>query len=234
MHEAHHRWYSPSLSRDIEMLVFGYDGLPVIAFPTSMGRYYQNKDFGLIDSVRWFVDNGFIKVYCIDGIDEMSWYNKSVHPAVRAYNHTCYDNMLHRELVPRAKYETGRHKVAVAGCSFGGYHAANYAFKHPEDVSHLVSMSGSLNIKEQMDGYYDDNFYFNHPPDYLPGSQSPHLWEMKIFLGTTEQDACRWSNFEISGILNQKNIPHWLDVRPYGGHDWPIWKEMFPHYVSLF
>ena len=38
-------------------------------------------------------------------------------------------------------------KVAVAGCSFGGYHAANFAFRHPGYVSHIFSMGGAFNIK---------------------------------------------------------------------------------------
>jgi len=53
--EQYHRWYSPNLSMDLEMLVFGDRGYPVILFPTTKGRYYQNKDFGLIDSVKWFI-----------------------------------------------------------------------------------------------------------------------------------------------------------------------------------
>ena len=52
MNERYIRWWTPYLSRDFEMLVFGNGGgLPLILFPTSFGRYYQNKDFGLIDSV---------------------------------------------------------------------------------------------------------------------------------------------------------------------------------------
>jgi len=51
MNEQHVRWYTPHLSRDFEMLVFGHAGYPVILFPTSLGRYYQNKDFGLVGSV---------------------------------------------------------------------------------------------------------------------------------------------------------------------------------------
>ena len=54
------------------MLVFGHAGYPVILFPTSLGRYYQNKDFGLIDSVAHLLDTGKIKIYCPDGIDEQS------------------------------------------------------------------------------------------------------------------------------------------------------------------
>ena len=51
MNEQHVRWYTRHLSRDFEMLVFGHAGYPVVLFPTSLGRYYQNKDFGLVGSV---------------------------------------------------------------------------------------------------------------------------------------------------------------------------------------
>ena len=51
MNERHLKWYTPYLSREFDMLAFGNGGLPLILFPTSFGRYYQNKDFGLVDSV---------------------------------------------------------------------------------------------------------------------------------------------------------------------------------------
>lgn len=45
MNERHIRWWTPHLSRDFDMLVFGNGGgLPLILFPTSFGRYDQNKD----------------------------------------------------------------------------------------------------------------------------------------------------------------------------------------------
>jgi len=214
------------------MLVFGTRGYPVILFPTSMGRHYQNKDAGLIDSVRWFVDNGLVKIYCPDSIDTQSWYNKDIHPADRARTHIAYHKMLRDEVVPWAMHETGVGKVAMAGCSFGGYHAANYAFKHPEQVAHLFSMSGAFDIKMFTHDHYDDNIFYNNPVDYLPGSNNPSLWHMNIILGTSEHDICKGHNYDLSRILNQKHINHWLDVRPYADHDWPIWKEMFPHYLS--
>ena len=49
MNERYIRWWTPHMSRDFEMLVFGdARGLPLVLFPTSFGRYSQNKDFGLI------------------------------------------------------------------------------------------------------------------------------------------------------------------------------------------
>jgi len=232
MNEQYHKWYSEQLSADIEMLVYGDRGYPVILFPTSMGRYYQNKDFGLIDSAAWFIQEGLVKIYSIDTIDSLSWYNKHIHPADRVRNHIHYDQMLYHELVPRAMYETGVGKVCVAGCSFGGYHAANFAFKHPDKVSHLFSMSGAFDIRGQLDGFYNDDVYYNNPVDFVSNSSDSAIWQLKIILGTSEHDICKDANVNLSGILNQKGIPHWLDIRPNAVHDWPVWREMFPHYLS--
>jgi esterase/lipase superfamily enzyme len=232
-HEHYHKWYSPRLSRDIEVLAFGTRGYPVILFPTSLGHYYENKDFKLIDSVNWFLDEGLVKIYCVDGIDELSWYNKNIHPADRAKNHNCYDLMLYHELVPLAQQETGVGRVATAGCSFGGYHATNFAFKHPDVVKYVFNMGAAFDIRDQVDGYYDDNVYYNNPMDFLPNAQSDFFHDMLVVLGTGTRDMCWNANERMAEILRNKGIPHWLDVRQDAEHDWPVWRQMFPHYLSL-
>ncbi|MBP7821573.1 MAG: esterase family protein [Saprospiraceae bacterium] len=233
MKEEHFKWYSNNLSMDFEMAVYGHGGYPIIMFPSSMGRYYESKDFGLIESVRWFLDRGIISIYCPDSVDKHSWYNKQVHPARRVKNHIWYDKMVLDEIVHRVRHNTPSGKVAVAGCSFGGYHAANFAFRHCDVVSHLFSMSGAFDIKTFMDGYYDDNVYFNNPLDYLGGLYHPELYKMKIVLGTSEWDICLDANLKLSHLLHSKGIPHWLDMRGWQSHDWALWREMFPHYISL-
>ncbi len=234
MQEEYIKWYSPNLSRDFDMLTFGHAGQPVILFPTSKGRYYENKDFKLIDAVADYVDSGRIKIYCPDGIDEWSWYSKDIHPADRVKNHMWYDKMLNDEVVSRARHETGYGKVATAGCSFGGYHAANFAFRHPWLVNHMFSLSGAFDITGQLDGFYNDDVYYNNPVDFLPNDNHPGLWEMNIVLGTTDQDICRGYNEHLSEILSRKAINHWLDMRENALHDWPIWRTMFRDYVSIF
>jgi esterase/lipase superfamily enzyme len=230
--EEYKKWYSPNLGSDIELLIFGHSGYPVILFPTSNGRYYQNKDFGLIDAAAWLLEQGKVKIYCPDSIDGITWYNKSVHPAERAKNHTWYDKMILEEVASLARNETGYSKLVTAGCSFGGYHAANFAFRHPWMVSHLFSMSGIFDITDEMDGFYNSDVYYNNPVDFLPHDQDPELWNMDIVLGAGEYDICRPFNERLSGILHQKSIGHWLDIRPNADHDWPIWREMFPAYLS--
>jgi len=233
LREEYHKWHSPIIGREFEMLVFGHGGFPLILFPTSQGSYYQNKDQGLIESARWFLENGKVRIYCPDSIDAYSWYNKSISPAERAWNQTLYDKLLLEEIAPRALRETGGTRVAVAGCSFGGYHAANFAFRHPAFTAYCFSMSGVFDIRSFVDGYYDDNVYYNSPADFIPGANDPALWNMGIVLGTADRDICRGQNEAMSRLLSAKNIRHWLDIRVDRDHDWPVWREMFPHYLSM-
>lgn len=232
MKEDYHKWYSPTLSLDIEMLVFGHAGYPLVLFPTTMGKHNECRDMQLIESAKWFLEEGLVQIYCPDSINELSWYDKNIHPADRVKNHIVYDEFIMNEIVNPICSERGIQKVAVAGVSFGGYHAANFAFKHPERVSHMFSLSGSFDIKSFLDGYYDDNVFYNNPVDFLPDSNHPDLWNMNIILGTSDWDICLEANQILAKILSDKNIPFWFDERKWAEHDWPIWRQMFPHYLS--
>ncbi len=233
MNEQYYKWHSPSLDQDVEMLVFGHAGQPVILFPTSKGEYYQNKDQGMITAAQGFLESGKVKIYCPASNDADSWYNKSIPPNERAWNQEKFDRMISTELVPWAQHETGYERMAFAGCSFGGYHAVNSAFRHPNLASYCFSMGGAFDITQFTDGFYDDTIYFNNPVDYIPNDNNPNLWKMGIILGTGEYDICRADNERLDAMLQQKNIRHWLDMRPQANHDWPVWREMFPHYLSL-
>ncbi len=104
MNERYIKWYTPWLSREFEMLVFGNGGgLPLILFPTSFGSYYQNKDFGMVGSVSGYVDAGGVTVYCPDAIDLESFYNKSIYPADRMRTHNAYENVIVHDVFDLAR-----------------------------------------------------------------------------------------------------------------------------------
>ncbi len=232
MQEQYKKWYSPTLSMDTELLIFGHTGRPVILFPTTKGSYHENRDFKMLESAKWFIEKGMIQVYCPSSVDAYSWYNKSIPPASRVKNHIWYDKFIHREILEPALQKSGHAKACVAGPSFGGFHALNFAFRHPDRVSHLLSMSGAFEVKSFVDNYYDENVYFNNPVDYMPGNNNPHLWQMSIVLGVGEHDICLDASRKMSGILNAKGIKHWLDIYRGEKHDWPLWRKMFPKYLS--
>ena len=232
MKEEYFKWFSNFLQRDVQMLVFGHAGYPVVLFPTSKGSFHENRDMGLIASAQWYIEQGLIQIYCPESNDAQSFYNKSVHPHQRIEQHVAYDKMICHELVERIRLNTRVGKVVTAGCSFGGYHAANFAFRHPGYVSHMFSMSGAFSIRSFMDGYVHDDIYYNSPLEFLGALHDNELWNMDIVLGTSNWDICYDSNLQLHKVLKSRGLPHWLDVRQNRQHDWDVWKEMFPHYLS--
>ena len=178
-----------------------------------------------------------MKIYCPDGIDEQSWHNRAIAPAERVLAHMAYERVILQEVVARAQQETGQARVAVAGAGFGGYHALNFALRHPDRTGYCITMSGSFDIRAFLDGHDDEDCYFNNPVYYLPSLNDPwflgHLRRMGIVLGTGDRDGCRDRNLERSRLLTAKGVPHFLDDHKWCGHDWTDWHSMFPHYLSL-
>ncbi len=231
MNREYHKWFSPSLQREMELLVFGHAGTPVIVFPTSMGRFFDYENRHMIDAIRDRYENGRLQAFCVDSVDSESWYNKSVPPRERAARHVQYDRYLLDEVVPFVYARNASERIAVTGCSFGGYHSVNFALKHPDIVDTCVSMGGAFDIHQFLNGYYDDNCYYNCPPDFLPNLNDEWFLDryrrMRIVLATGETDICLEENRRLSGIMNAKGIPHYLDIWGDGaGHDWPWWERM--------
>lgn len=214
------------------MLVLGHWGYPILLFPTTLGSYYQAKDMGLIHAIETLINSGKYKIYCVETIDAESWYASYLSPAEKVKKHIKYDRFLANELISFIQAQCNVEKIGVAGCSFGGYHAANFAFRHPHLVAYLISMSGIFNLKGFMDGYYDDNFYFNNPIDFLQNEQGWRFGHMNIILGSSEADICLDYNIELSSTLNRIGVEHWLDIKGSEKHDWPLWRHMFHYYLS--
>jgi len=235
MNREYHKGYSRELNRDMEVLVFGSAGLPLLVFPTSMGRFFEYEDRGMIGVLAPKIEGNEVQVFCSDAVDLESWYNKAVHPKQRVLRHLQYERYLLHELLPWVRWKNPRPQLAVTGCSFGGYHAVNFSLKHPDLVTHCVSMSGAFDIHPFLDGYYDDDCYFNCPQDFLPNLNDDWFLsrcrQMKIVLGSADWDMCLDQNLKLSEKLNEKAVSHWLDVwRDHFQHDWPLWLGMAGKY----
>jgi esterase/lipase superfamily enzyme len=181
--------------------------------------------------VAYKYDNGQLQAFCVDSVDSESWYNKFVHPRERAARHQQYDAYVLEEVLPFIRSRNASPLLATTGCSFGGYHAVNFALRHPDRVTHTISMGGAFDVHQFLNGHYDDNCYFNCPPDFLPNMTDPWYLDryrrMQIVLATGETDICLEENVRLARILAAKGIPHTLDVWGNGtGHDWPWWRQM--------
>jgi esterase/lipase superfamily enzyme len=237
MNREYHKGYSQELHREMEMLVFGHAGTPMLVFPTSNGKFYEYEDRGMIGVLGAKIERGELQVFCPDAIDGESWYNKSAHPRIRVLRHLHYERYLLHELLPYLRWRNSSPQLVVTGCSFGGYHAVNFALKHPDIVTHCVSMGGAFDIHQFLDGYYDDDAYFNCPPDYLANMNDDwylsRYRKMKIVLASGEWDMCLDQNVRLSAVLNGKAVPNWLDIwGDHTGHDWPFWQKMAGKYFG--
>jgi esterase/lipase superfamily enzyme len=96
----YHRWWSKELSRDMELLVFGHAGTKVLVFPTSMGRFFEYENNGMVANLTDRIETGQLQLYCVDSVDAESWYNKGAHPYWRVQRHMQYERYLVNEVLP--------------------------------------------------------------------------------------------------------------------------------------
>lgn len=235
MYRDYVRWWSPSLHREMELLWFGQFGRPVLLFPTSAGRFFENEDFGLTGSLADKVDRGEIQLILPDTVNRESWYNRGVHPAVRVARHMQYDSYLRYELVPYIHNRAQRGDLVLFGASFGAYHAANFASRYPDLVSRAICFSGIYDIHPFLDGYWNDHCYFHCPVASIPnmdGEWVGKLSRVSWVIATGEHDSLVEENRHFSGMLWSKGIPNHLEIWPgVFGHDWPWWREHLRRFV---
>ncbi len=236
MRREYHRWFSPALHRDMELLVFGHAGARVIAFPTSMGRFFDWESRGLVRAIGEHLYNGWLQLYCVDSVDSESWYDHGKHPADRVARHQQYDDYLVNEVVPFTLVKNANPFLIATGASFGGYHALNFGLKHVDLTGRILSMSGLADVKSFADGYYDQTLYFNNPCDFISGEHDParlaRLREVDIIMAVGRDDRLYDSNQWLSEVLWGKGIGNALRIWDGFAHDWPIWEKMLPLYIG--
>jgi esterase/lipase superfamily enzyme len=231
MRREYIKWYSPSLHRDMELLAFGHAGFPIVVFPTSGGRFWEYEERGMVGALAPKIDRGELQVICIDSVDQESWYNKRASPVDRLNRQNAFDAYLALELAPFVRNRTSWGQMGTTGCSFGGYHAINFALRHPDIVTYAVSMSGAFNIPSRfLDGFHNQDAYLNSPLDYLPRLDDPwflaRIRSSYYVLIVGNEDPLFDQNVKMAHAFGVQRIPHLLDVWQGFGHDWPWWYKM--------
>ncbi|MEO5817081.1 MAG: alpha/beta hydrolase-fold protein [Gemmatimonadaceae bacterium] len=235
MHREHVRWYSPRLERDMDLLVFGHAGARVIVFPSSMGKFFEWEDQGMITALSEQLERGWLQLYCVDSVDSDSWYAKWKHPSDRAFYHARYDAYLRDEVVPLTQGNPNPF-LMTTGASFGAYHALTFALRYPHLVGRTIGLSGIYDIREVTDGYTDQHIYPYNPAEFILGESDPErlaaMQRMDIILAIGQDDSLRGNSEYFSGRLWSKNV--WNALRIWDGwsHDWPYWRQMIRAYIG--
>ena len=233
------RWHSDSLGKTMGVARWGHLGRPVVRFPTGGGDFLDCERFHVVKCLEPLIRAGRIKLYATDSVDRQGWTNRDALPSEKVRLGVSYDRWLVDELVPHIRRDCGGDmtRMACVGSSLGAYNALNAAAKHPELFGLMVGMSGTYVLDRRVDGYWDEDYYFNSPTQFLPnladGEQLDAL-RKSVFLiavgaGPYEN---RDYSFTVGRVLREKGIPHRGDVWKDGDHDWPTWREMLPHYLE--
>ncbi len=220
----------------MEMLIFGHAGLPVLVFPTSGGRFFEFEDRGMVSALTARIERGQLHLFCVDSVDMESWYNRQVPPRWRIARHVQYETYLMAEVLPLIRGQNQDARLISLGCSFGGYHAANIAFRHPDHFTGFLAMSGAFDLATFLQGYYDQDCYFNLPTHYMVNLADPWYLERysrnTYILATGWDDQCLGQNQNLDAILSSKNIPHQFHIwNSWNSHDWPTWSRMMQEYL---
>ena len=231
-------WFSQNLNIEMPLVAYGHAGYPLLMFPTAAADYLEYERFHLVEAIRPLIERGQIRAYSINSVNRYSLLNDQMPPHLKAELLTQFDRYVTDEVLPLIRRDTGHDdgRPLTTGASLGAFLAANVYFKHPDLFRGVIAMSGSYDVKSYLQGYYDDNVYFNNPADYLANLNDDRYLPLlqkadAIFIlsGQGSYEAPERSR-HLSDLLRAKQIPHTLDLWGHDvDHDWPWWRKMLPH-----
>jgi esterase/lipase superfamily enzyme len=234
-------WYSPILGQPMPIVSYGHWGHPLLLFPTAAADFLENERFGLVGAVGEQIDQGRVRVFSINSINNQAWMDENLSVAEQARRQNLYALYIEQEVVPyiRQVCQTPDLRIATSGASFGAFHAANTLFRRPDLFDAVIAMSGFFDLgPDYLRGYSDDNAYFNNPASYLPNLEGPYLHLLQtacrihVLTGQGSYEAPDASR-RLAGILGAKGVPCFLDVWGHDiPHDWPSWRKMLPYAVD--
>lgn len=242
MKRAYHKWYSPNLNRNMELLVFGHAGAKVLFFPPRMGRFYDYENWGVVASLKEKIEKGFIQLYCVDSLDIETFYSKTTAPKNRIIRHLAYEQYILKEVLPLTNGLNSNPYTIAAGCSLGAYHALNIAMKYPKLFCKVVAMSGRYDLtipvkyyKDLLSGYHDENVYYNMPNQYLKNLNDLTILEaikkLDIILVVGKTDPLLGSNYKLSSLYKEKGITCKLYQWDGEAHKARYWRKMVQIYL---
>jgi esterase/lipase superfamily enzyme len=236
----HRRWYSRAIGRDMELLLYGHAGQPILAFPSQDGRFWDWEGFGMIDAVADLLEAGRVTIATIDSIDGESWTNEQLQPTDRARRHEAYERYVLDEVVPMLCGATSRDTVWASGVSMGAFHAANLFFRRPDVIDGLIAISGVYQTRLFVGDAEGDEIYFNSPLAYLPGLDDP--WYLERYRRSRIAFVAGQGSWEDEAIADTRGLEEVLVGKgidatfDYWGHDvehhWRWWGPMLRHHLG--
>lgn len=241
MERIEYSHYSSNLDREMHIIVYGHAGLPVIGFPCQDSMCNNYEDFGMIDALSSFIEEGKIQMFCVDSVDAESWSLESGIPEWRTARQESYFKYITEEVVPLVmEWNNDGRLPLVTGFSLGATHAAITFLRRPDILSGMIALSGAYDAQYFFGGFMDHNLYNNSPVHFLANMPSDHpyidLYNQKnIFFcvgqGAWEDEGIRTQHI-LEHIFADKGINAWCDFWGYDvNHDWPWWFRQMNYFL---
>lgn len=235
---------SQAMNRDIKAVVImpdtydRLDSIPVLYLLHGAGGDYANW-ITRVPELKELVDRYQIMVVCPDGAKDSWYWDSPENPAYR------YETYVGRELPDwiDAHYKTRKDRKgrAITGLSMGGHGALYLAIKHQDVFGAAGSTAGGVDIRP-----------------------FAHNWGMKTHLGPYAENAERWDQHTIMGMLpllstgaltlyidcgiedffypmneklHQQLLYHKVPhtyVTGPGKHEWPYWRQSIRGQMQFF
>ena len=226
----------------MHMMIYGHDGLPFLAFPTQDSMCRNLEDFGMIDALSDFLEQGRIRLFVVDTVDCESWSPKGWDNAWRARRQEQYFRYISEEAVPFILERTGGWLPMTTGMSMGANHALILFLRRPDLFSGVLSLSGVYDSDVFFDGYMDEILYMSSPERFLPNMSADHPYIAQyntkqmilcVGQGAWEEDGVRSLRF-LQRVFEEKGIHAWCDFWGWDvNHDWPWWFRQMRYFIPI-
>jgi esterase/lipase superfamily enzyme len=226
---------------------YGHWGRPVLVFPSEQGKAWDFENNGMVGAVAGLLEEGRLKLYCVDSYDAQSWSSAAIPVEERAQRHGRYESWIIDEVVPWIASDSGGGQIEAVtlGCSLGAFHAANFALKRADLFPLAMCFSGNYD-PASWNGWGERGTaaYFNNPLDYVGHLHGDHLnWlrgrvSLLLVCGQGQWEDTTGSlpsTKQFAEVLASKEIRHELDLWGHDvPHDWPSWRAQLAHHMPRF
>lgn len=234
--------HSEVLGEDLDVIVYGTAGQPVMAFAPLGQRPESLEEVGLVDELSDYLDAGVIQLFSVSNVDGESWGSDG-YAVERAARQEAYYQAVCEEIVPLVAEVSGSDARPLAlGFDLGATHAAVFALRRPDLFQGCVCLSGVYDASRYFGDWMDATLYDNTPCAFLPNMPTDHpyiaLYNQRQLLFCcgqegSEADSLRTTR-EIDAQLQRLGVEAWCDY--WGGdvsHTWFWWKKQIRYFMPI-
>jgi len=236
MDVANYTLTSKAAQKDFDLVVYGSKGQPVIVFPEGDSSCVSWENHDMLGAVADLVDEGRIRLVCVDSSDDESWYARGALDAYRLDNLQAFFAFVDKDLLPFVRTISAkerRKRPLLVGAGMGALNATIAILRKPSSFAGLLALSGTYDLQYFFDDAVDSAWEAFAPYALLDGldpegSKAKRLGEVPLAFvcGQEGSETGIGTQRVLEQRLAQRGIlasfEYWgLDV----SHDWYWWQE---------